>query len=165
MLRDRAHRLSDEIQGSQKHSGTWLYPTRLYSGKGLSLQLRWIHSEQRFIGCFYIDDMARVHMTAHQMLPISPFLNSPRGLILFNPPGNDLRWTSMIMCYKCADFLIWIPLFRQLSLLAPCLTKSLFPFPMLRNVFSLCSPVPQLSFCLETTVHTSMTSTSQCDFL
>ena len=30
----------DEIQGSKKHSGTWLQPTRLYSGEEQSFQLR-----------------------------------------------------------------------------------------------------------------------------
>ena len=29
----------DEIQGSKKHSGTWLQPTKLYSGEEQSFQL------------------------------------------------------------------------------------------------------------------------------
>ena len=52
----------DEIQGSKKHSGTWLHPTRLHSGEDQSFQL---HIRRRKSGVNKTANSENIFKTGH----------------------------------------------------------------------------------------------------
>ena len=115
------------VYGINFHCVSWAQWFKVARIIGLERK-RWIFSEQRFIGSSdtgwiqMFDDRAPVHVAAHHVSPKSPFLNTPRELILY--------------LIHPIEFLTWVPLFPQLSVLAPYLTRSFFPSPCSLTFFA-----------------------------